>query len=243
MAGLVHEWWLYSSNGLRVTDYTILLDFLLILPVMSGVISTIAIILLGCGILLIPKISEYVALGLCVPLVALPVLRRFVIGLGMVRLSLMGPIIVGYCKYNVEKTCATCQALRDIDPGSKNPVTVLTDPPLQHAGKLVLVGSNSNYMFFKSPSKAGDDSSGVKAVPLTRIVCVGKDGCEAKATEPAGLLRLHRRASAATVHQRTNAVRGGQGTHHLGLHPLHQRRTTLPVPRVSCRCPLRCRKR
>ena len=180
MAGLVHEWWLYSSNGLRVTDYTILLDFLLILPVMSGVISTIAIILLGCGILLIPKISEYVALGLCVPLVALPVLRRFVIGLGMVGLSLTGPIIVGYCKYNVEKTCATCQALRDIDPGSENPVTVLTDPPLGSAKKLVLVGSNSTYMFFK---KAGDAASSVKAIPLSRIVCVGQD-CEAKATEP-----------------------------------------------------------
>ena len=186
MAGLVHEWWLYSSNGLRVTDYTILLDFLLILPVMSGVISTIAIILLGCGILLIPKISEYVALGLCVPLVALPVLRRFVIGLGMVGLSLIGPIIVGYCKYNVEKTCETCQVLRDIDPGSKNLVTVLTDPPLGSAKKLVLVGSNSTYMFFKSSNETEDDSSGVKAIPLTRIVCVGQDGCEAKATEPAG---------------------------------------------------------
>lgn len=186
MAGLAHEWWLYSSNGLRVTDYTILLDFLLILPVMSGVISTIAIILLGCGILLIPKISEYVALGLCVPLVALPVLRRFVIGLGMVGLSLIGPIIVGYCKYNVEKTCETCQVLRDIDPGSKNLVTVLTDPPLGSAKKLVLVGSNSTYMFFKSSNETEDDSSGVKAIPLTRIVCVGQDGCEAKATEPAG---------------------------------------------------------
>lgn len=182
MAGLVHEWWLYSSNGLRVTDYTILLDFLLILPVMSGVISTIAIILLGCGILLIPKISEYVALGLCVPLVALPVLRRFVIGLGMVGLSLIGPISVGYCKYNVEKTCTTCGVLRSIDSGSKNPVTVLTDPPLRNAEKLVLVGSNSTYMFFKSSSNAGDDSSGVKAVPLTRIVCVGQD-CVAKAVE------------------------------------------------------------
>lgn len=179
MAGLVHEWWLYSSNGLRVTDYTILLDFLLILPVISGVISTIAIILLGCGILLIPKISEYVALGLCVPLVALPVLRRFVIGLGMVGLSLTGPIIVGYCKYNVEKTCAPCQVLRDIEPGSKNPVTVLTDPPLGGGVDLVLVGSNSTYMFFK---KAGDDASSVRAIPLSRIVCVGQD-CEAKATE------------------------------------------------------------
>lgn len=185
MAGFVHEWWLYSSNGLRVTDYTILLDFLLILPVMSGVISTIVIILLGCGILLIPKISEYVALGLCVPLVALPVLRRFVIGLGMVGLSLIGPIIVGYCKYNVEKTCGTCQVLRDIDPGSKNPVTVLTDPPLRKAGDLVLVGSNSTYMFFKS-SNGTEGDSGVKAIPLTRIVCVGQDGCEAKTIEPAG---------------------------------------------------------
>ena len=185
MAGLVHEWWLYSSNGLRVTDYTILLDFLLILPVMSGVISTIVIILLGCGILPIPKISEYVALGLCVPLVALPVLRRFVIGLGMVGLSLIGPIIVGYCKYNVEKTCGTCQVLRDIDPGSRTPVTVLTDPPLRKAGDLVLVGSNSTYMFFKS-SNGTEGDSGVKAIPLTRIVCVGQDGCEAKAPEPAG---------------------------------------------------------
>lgn len=186
MAGLVHEWWFYSFNGLRVTDYTILFDFLLILPVLSGVISTIAIILLGRGILLVPKISEYVALGLCAPLVALPVLRRFVIGLGVVGLSLMGPIVVGYCKYNVEKPCETCRILRDIDPGSRTPVTVLTDPPLRKAGDLVLVGSNSNYMFFKSSSKAGDDSSGVKAVPLTRIVCVGKDGCEAMATEPSG---------------------------------------------------------
>ena len=104
----------------------------------------------------------------------------------MVGLSLIGPSIVGYCKYNVEKTCPTCKVLRGIESGSKNPVTVLTDPPLRNAEKLVLVGSNSNYMFFKSSSKAGDDSSGVKAVPLTRIVCVGKDGCEAMATEPSG---------------------------------------------------------
>lgn len=176
MAGLVHESWLYCSNGLRVADYTVLLDFLLIWPVLYGVISTIAIILLGWGILLVPKISEFVARGLCL-LVDRSVSRWFVIGLGVVVPSLIGPGAAGYGTYN---------GVLPIPGDNEDTVTVLTDPPLQQAEKLVLVGSNSTYMFFKSSGQAGSDPPSVRAIPLSRIVCVGTDGCEAEAAELPG---------------------------------------------------------
>ena len=247
MAGFVHEWWLYCSNGLRVADYTVLPDFLLIPPVLFGVIFTIAIIPLGWGILLVPKISESVARCLCL-LVGRPVLRWFVIGLGMVVLSLIGPGAAGYGTYYLSYLIfiwlvllgvllpsviiilarrllsiplvsksntrilnllvghpvlrwfviglgavglgaagyGTYNGVFPIPGDNEDTVTVLTDPPLQQAEKLVLVGSNSTYMFFKSSGQAGSDPPSVRAIPLSRIVCVGTDGCEAEAAELPG---------------------------------------------------------
>lgn len=173
MAGFVHESWLYCSNGLRVADYTVLSDFVLVWPVLWGLLLTPVIVLLLSLPLAIPWVSELIARSLCSPLVERPVLRRFVIGLGMVVLSLIGPGAAGYGIYN--GVFAT--------PGNnEDTVTVLTDPPLEEAGALMLVGSNSTYMFFKFSSGTEEDSSGVKAIPLTRIVCVGKD-CKAAAVE------------------------------------------------------------
>ena len=172
MAGLVHEWWLYCSNGLRIADYTVLSDFVLVWPVLWGVLLTPVVVFLVRRLLSIPWVSELIARSLCL-LVGRPVWRRSVIGLGVVGLSLIGPSAAGYWTYT---------GVLSILKNNENLVTVLTNPPLRNAEKLLLVGSNSNYMFFKNTT--GNDSAGVKAIPLSQIVCVGTDGCEAEAIGP-----------------------------------------------------------
>ena len=227
VAGYVHELWLYCSNGLRVADYTVLSDFVLVEPVLRGVLLTPVVVLLMRWLLAIPWASELTARSLCL-LVGRPVWRRFVIGLGMVVLSLIGPGAAGYWTHYLSDLISiwlvllgvlltsviiilarrllvgrpviglgmvglsligpgaagywTYNGVFSIPGNNEDTVTVLTDPPLGEAGDLVLVGSNSTYMFFKSSSRAGGDPPSVKAIPLTRIVCVGKD-CKAEAVE------------------------------------------------------------
>ena len=248
MAGLVHEYWLYCSNGLRAADYTVLSDFVLVWPVLWGVLLTPVVVFLVRRLLSIPRASEYMARVLNL-LIKSPVQRWVTLGLGMVGLSLIGPGAVGFWKYYLSDSVlgrsillgvlpilvAVCLARRlfaipsvskriarvpnrfvgrpvwrrpviglgvvglsligpsaagywtytgvlSILKNNENLVTVLTNPPLRNAEKLLLVGSNSNYMFFKHTT--GNDSAGVKAIPLSQIVCVGTDGCEAEAIGP-----------------------------------------------------------
>ena len=275
MAGLFHEYWLYHSNGLRAADYTVLSDFVLVWPVLWGVLLTPAVIFLVRRLLSIPRVSEYMARVLNL-LIKSPVQRWVTLGLGMVGLSLIGPGAVGFWKYYLSDSVlvrsillgvllilvAVCLAHRlfaipsvskrigrvpnrfvgrpvwrrsviglgvvglsligpsaagywtytgvlPILRNNEDRVTVLTDPPLQHAEKFVLVGSNSNYMFFKN---AGGGSPSVKAIPITSIICVGKDGCVAEATESPDphpvLLNLEISESSGTLSALLETVRG-----------------------------------
>ena len=172
LSGFVYERQFYRSNNLDISHYTTLSDFLLIPPVLWGIGFVGMTGFLVMLIFLTAKAPGWVVNPLS-HIVGHPMLR----GLLIVTLLVGGPFLAGCWKYNPS-------GKERVDVKKGDTVTVLTNPPLRNAKKLLLVGSNSNYMFFKNTM--GNDSAGVKAIPLTRIVCVGQDGCEAKATEPAG---------------------------------------------------------
>ena len=174
LSGFVYEIQFYRSNNLDISHYATLSDFLLIPPVLYGIGSVAVTGFLITLIFLvakapgwIAKVSGWAAYRLS-HLVGHPVLG----GLLIVTLLVSGPLLAGYCKYNPS-------GKDQVGVKEEDTVTVLTDPPLGEDVDLVLVGSNSTYMFFK---KAGDNTSSVKAIPLSRIVCVGQD-CKAKAAE------------------------------------------------------------
>lgn len=174
--GVSYSFFYYHRHGINIFYYTTPSDFLLIIPFVYGIVS-LAFLIIVCIITVrviissIPVLSEFPA-NMLLYFVGRPVLRKsFIVMLLFVPLAVTA--FGGYCR---EPT---------------NRVSIVTEPPMQHANQFALIGSTGSYMFLNGTDVDGS----VQVIPLSRIVCIneiiekgkiGKDnGCQARTSDRA----------------------------------------------------------
>ncbi len=174
--GVSYSFFYYRRHGINIFYYTTPSDFLLIIPFVYGIVS-LAFLIVVCIITVrviissIPVLSEFPA-NMLLYFVGRPVLRKsFIVMLLFVPLAVTA--FGGYCR---EPT---------------NRVSIVTEPPMQHANQFALIGSTGSYMFLNGTDVDGS----VQVIPLSKIICIneiiekgkiGKDnGCQARTSDRA----------------------------------------------------------